>query len=140
MAATLEGSITPDRASTPARSGVWLTEVLLTLMALIWGINYSVAKFGTRALAPLAFNSVRITLACTALFSLAAMRREAWPRRADAMRLILLGALGNGLYQLLFIEGLARTRAGTAALILAAAPAIIALIGRALGVERIARR
>jgi drug/metabolite transporter (DMT)-like permease len=50
-----------------------------------------------------------------------------------------LGALGNGLYQILFIEGIARTRVGNAALIVAAAPAFIAIAGRMRGVERINR-
>jgi drug/metabolite transporter (DMT)-like permease len=47
--------------------------------------------------------------------------------------------LGNGLYQLFFIHGVARTRAGNAALIVGAAPAFIALVARARGLERVKR-
>jgi drug/metabolite transporter (DMT)-like permease len=43
-------------------------------------------------------------------------------------------------YQLLFIEGVSRTHAGDAALVLAASPAFIAIFGRLLGVERISGR
>ena len=53
---------------------------------------------------------------------------------------MLLGVLGHGVYQGLFINGLARTRAGTAALVVAASPAVIAIVGRALSVEQITRR
>jgi drug/metabolite transporter (DMT)-like permease len=66
--------------------------------------------------------------------------RQPWPSRAVTWRLLALGVLGNCVYQLFFIEGLARTRAGTAALVLAASPAFIAVIGRVLGVERLTAR
>jgi drug/metabolite transporter (DMT)-like permease len=59
--------------------------------------------------------------------------------RSVIARLVLLGALGNGLYQLFFVHGVARTRAGNAALIVGAAPAFIALAARAKGLERIQR-
>jgi len=48
--------------------------------------------------------------------------------------------LGNGLYQVLFIEGIAHTKAGNAALVLAATPAFVAVIGWMRGVERLTRR
>jgi drug/metabolite transporter (DMT)-like permease len=53
--------------------------------------------------------------------------------------LLLLGVIGNGLYQLFFVHGVARTRAGNAALIVASAPAFIALVARAKGMERVRR-
>ena len=56
------------------------------------------------------------------------------------MVLLALGMLGNGLYQVLFVEGLALTRAGDAALVVSASPALMAIIGRAFGVERVSRR
>ena len=48
--------------------------------------------------------------------------------------------LGHGLYQFCFIEGLARSRAGTVALMLAASPAFIAIVGRIFRVERVGPR
>jgi drug/metabolite transporter (DMT)-like permease len=51
-----------------------------------------------------------------------------------------LGMLGNGLYQLFFVEGISRTNVGNAALIVAAAPAFIAIVSRVGGVERVHRR
>ncbi|HMI43425.1 MAG TPA: DMT family transporter, partial [Gemmatimonadaceae bacterium] len=60
------------------------------------------------------------------------------PRR-DVIGLLLLGVIGNGLYQLFFVHGVARTRAGNAALIVAAAPAFIALFARVRGLERVRR-
>ena len=133
-----------DPAAAPAFErtvpGASLTDLLLVLMSFIWGINYSVVKFGTSMVAPLAYNAVRITMAAVALLLGLAWTRRAWPSRRDLITLLVLGMIGNGVYQILFIEGVARSRAGDAALVLAASPAFIAILGRALGVERISTR
>ena len=75
-----------------------------------------------------------------ALVALALGVRETHLTRRDVGMLLVLGVLGTGLYQFFMIEGLARTRAGTTALILSSGPAFVALFGRMLGVERITRR
>ena len=140
MATTLE--VTAEhRAARPtgadSRSAALpVTDLLLLLMALIWGVNYSVAKFGTQVLAPLAFNATRMTLATLVLCAIVAARGVALPARRDIVRLLALGALGHGLYQVFFVEGLARARASDTALVLAASPAFMAVIGRLRGVER----
>jgi drug/metabolite transporter (DMT)-like permease len=131
-------------AAAPARErevpGASLTDLLLVAMSLIWGINYTVVKYGTSVLEPLAYNGVRVTMAAVALLALVAYTRRPIPKRRDLVTLLLLGVLGNGIYQLFFIEGVSRTRAGDAALVLAASPAFIAIFGRILGVERINQR
>ena len=121
------------------RRTVLLTELGLLLMALIWGLNFAVLKYGTTVLEPIAYNAIRMTVGTVALITLATVMAPA-PSRADIGRLMLLGVLGHGVYQGLFINGLAMTRAGTAALVVAASPAVIAIVGRAFGVERIERR
>lgn len=140
MAVSISRELTPGPATRESRPGVWLTDALLLLMALIWGINYSVVKFGTTVVAPLAYNGVRVTVAALALFVVAAIIRAPGASRRDIIALFALGVLGNGIYQWFFIEGVARTRAGDVALVLAAAPAFIALLGRLRGSERIDRR
>lgn len=113
---------------------------MLLGMATIWGVNYSVVKFGTRTIDPLAYNATRIALAAACFLALAARGRQGRPDRRTLFRLIGLGMLGHGLYQVLFIEGLTRSRAGTAAIMLAASPAFIGILGRALGREHVTRR
>lgn len=126
----------PEREQTTARSDVWATDALLVCMAVVWGVNYVVVKAATGYLAPLAFNAMRVALATVVLGAIAYRLRDAAPPRHIAMRLVLLGTLGHGVYQALFVEGLALTTAGTAALILAASPAFIGIVGRVLRVER----
>jgi drug/metabolite transporter (DMT)-like permease len=127
----------PPVAATP--NGFGMTDAGLVLMATIWGVNYSVVKAGLQAMTPLSFTAVRMVFASLVLFAVARFIRDAWPSRRDAWQLFLLGLLGNGFYQLLFISGMARTRAGVAALIVAAGPAWIAIMSRMLGRERVSR-
>jgi drug/metabolite transporter (DMT)-like permease len=125
----------------PARPhGITVTDLLLLLMALIWGVNFAVVKFATGAFAPLAFNVLRIGLATAVLFGIVWAGAHVLPRGRDRVALLGLGTLGNGLYQILFIEGIARTRAGDAALLIAAAPAIMAILGWLRGTERTGQR
>jgi drug/metabolite transporter (DMT)-like permease len=121
-------------------AGFGKTDALLLLMALIWGVNFSVVKFATEVMSPLAFTGLRVMLAAVVLLSLVFVRGGTFPTRREILTLMTLGMLGNGLYQILFVEGVARTKVGNAALIVAAAPAFIAIMSRAGGIERVGRR
>jgi drug/metabolite transporter (DMT)-like permease len=110
-------------------------------VALIWGLNFSITKGAFDRFPPFAFTAVRFTIAAAVLIPL--MRRlegpQALPRPA-LIRLILLGILGNTLYQLGFIAGLDRTTASNSALIIASMPSIVALVAAALGLEPVRPR
>lgn len=108
-------------------------------MAVIWGVNFVVVKYATHIFSPVAFTGLRVGTAALFLLLVALGRGHiALPRR-DVIGLLLLGVIGNGLYQLFFVHGVARTRAGNAALIVGAAPAFIALFARVRGLERVKR-
>ena len=121
------------------RPAFGVTDVLLFTMAVIWGINFSVVKYATHSFSPPALTGLRVALA--ALFLIGVAFTSPHPRlaRRDVLFLLLFGVLGNGLYQLFFVHGVARTRAGNAALIVGAAPAFIALFARLRGLERVRR-
>ena len=135
----MSSSITSSIATAP-RTDTYLTDALLVMMAIIWGVNASVMKVATNVMPPLVFNAARLGLAAIALVALALGVRGASLTRRDVVALLGLGLIGTGLYQFFMIEGLARTRAGTTALILASGPAFVAVFGRMLGVERITGR
>jgi len=107
------------------------------MMAMIWGVNFVVVKYATRIFNPVAFTGLRVGTAAVFLLAVAFARGKFNLARRDVIGLLLLGVLGNGLYQLFFVHGVARTRAGNAALIVGAAPAFIALAARLRGLERI---
>ncbi|MGQ0715526.1 MAG: DMT family transporter [Gemmatimonadaceae bacterium] len=133
-------SSTVTAAPRIARAEAYVTDALLVTMAIIWGVNASVMKLATNVMPPLVFNAARLGLASLALAILALGVRETGLTRRDVIALLGLGVIGTGLYQFFMIEGLARTRAGTTALILASGPAFVAIFGRLLGVERITTR
>ncbi len=125
----------------PHHAKFGITDVGLVLMSLIWGVNFSVVKVGLNAFEPMTFAGLRVTLAAVVLIALAALLREATrPSRRDMLVLAALGVIGNGFYQLLFLAGMSRTRAGIAALLVAAGPAWIAIISRMLGREHLPTR
>jgi drug/metabolite transporter (DMT)-like permease len=109
-------------------------------MATIWGVNFSVVKYGTKLVEPLAYNGVRLALAAILLAAIVLIGRLELPSRRDCLSLLALGVLGNAIYQFFFVLGIARTRASDAALVIAATPAMIAIIGRIRGTERVQGR
>jgi len=108
----------------------------MLLVVLIWGVNFTVTKGAFARFPPLAFTGVRFALASLLLVPLVRRLegREPLPRHV-LTRLVLLGVVGNTLYQLGFISGLDRTTASNSALILAAMPSIVALLAVTLGFE-----
>ena len=135
MATSLFSGTSPER-TTSVPSGLSVTDLLLLCMALVWGLNFIVVKFATSIFAPLAFNSVRIALAVVVLWAIFLGRRIPLPGRRELIGMLALGMLGNGLYQILWVEGMARTRASDAALLVAASPAFIEIVGWVRGHER----
>lgn len=137
----MESLAPPAVAPSSARSyaGFTGTDVMLFTMAAIWGVNFSVMKYGLSVFPPLAFNALRVTLASAALAAIVFAPGARRPSAADKRHLMLLGLLGHAAYQLLFINGLNRSRAGTVALVIGATPALIAVLGRIFGFERITR-
>jgi drug/metabolite transporter (DMT)-like permease len=122
------------------KAGFGTTDLLLLLMAVIWGVNFSVVKYGTQVMTPMAFTGLRVMIAALVLFSFAIARGKKLPSRREILSLMALGLIGNGLYQILFVEGISRTRVGNAALVIAATPALIAILSRFRGVDRVSRR
>lgn len=124
----------PEREPTGSDPG---TDALLLLLALIWGVNFSVIKVALLELHPFAFNALRFPLASFVLYLLLRFRGALpLPRAGDRLRVLGLGVLGHIVYQPLFILGLNLTSAGNASLLLATTPIWILLLSVALGQER----
>lgn len=122
-------------AAAPVPAWGW-TEAALAVMVLVWGVNFAVVKHALGAFAPLAFNALRFCIASVFVLLVLRVRRGLiLPRREDVPRIVLLGLLGNVIYQLCFIIGLSRTQAGTASLILALTPVLTALLSTLTGHE-----
>lgn len=120
-------------AAAPVPAMGW-TEAGLALMVVIWGLNFAVAKWALGAFHPLGFNALRYALA--SLFVYVVLRSRGslrMPHREDFWGIAVLGFVGNVLYQMGFILGLDRTRAGNASLMLALMPVFVLVLGAARG-------
>lgn len=113
-------------------------EIGLLVLVGIWAVNFSIIKIGLEAIRPYGFNALRFPLAALLLAAvLLATGRLALPDRGDRTRVVVLGVVGNFLYQLLFISGIARSRAGNASVLLTTSPLWTAAFTWWLGHERI---
>ena len=112
---------------------------LLLLMVLIWGANFSLVKAALVEIPHQSFNALRMAIA-SVLF-LGAITATGWPRlrRADWVRLALLGIVGHFVYQLCFMGGLARTAASNSSLLLGCSPVAVALASAMAGHEKVSR-
>lgn len=112
------------------------TDLWLVGLAAIWGINFSIVKVVLEQVPPLAFNALRFPLACAALGLLVWLRHErVLPDRRDLGRILLLGGVGNVLYQVAFIIGIDWTYAGNASLLLSTTPVWTVMLSAAAGHE-----
>lgn len=117
------------RNPAPTGASAW-TEVSLGLMVLIWGVNFAVVKWALQTFSPLGFNALRYLIASAFVFAVLRFQGALrLPRREDVPRVLWLGLVGNFVYQMAFILGLDRTRAGNASLMLALVPIIVLLMG-----------
>jgi drug/metabolite transporter (DMT)-like permease len=123
-------------ATGPVPGWGW-TETALSVMVLVWGVNFAVVKHALASFHPLAFNAVRFALSSVLVFGVLRARGElGMPDRRDVPRIVALGLLGNVLYQMCFILGLDRSRAGHASVILALTPIMTAFLSMITGHER----
>ena len=113
----------------------------LLLMTFFWGSNFTVIKAALREMPGPAFNGLRMVLASVVFLGLISGRDglarsvRAIPRR-DWLPIVGLSILGHGLYQYLFLGGVARTSASNSALIFGCTPITVSLLSALLGHER----
>jgi drug/metabolite transporter (DMT)-like permease len=121
---TLKGPLRPDPG--------------LLVLAVIWGVNFAVIKGALTVLPPMGFNALRFPLAAAVLGGLMLVSRGLrLPERRDVPAVVALGLLGNLVYQLFFIYGLAGTSAGNASLLLSTTPVWTVLLSTVTGQERL---
>ena len=103
---------------------------------VVWAANFIVVKDAVANLPPVGFTFLRYSLASVAL--LAIMR---WSEGAivtpgrDTARILILGGLGFGLYQILWTTGLQSIPAGDSALIIASTPVLVAVLAVVSGAD-----
>ncbi|MEB2280081.1 DMT family transporter [Lysinibacillus xylanilyticus] len=98
-------------------------EWLLMSVALIWGANYSIGKYGVAYMSSIQFNSMRFLIASPILLLITfIMERSLRIGRKDWLRLLVVGIVGTTLYQTLFMLSVKYTSATNASLLIAMSP------------------
>lgn len=112
---------------------------LVTLMTVLWSLNFVISKLAVREIPPLLAACLRTLLAglIMALVYRAGRgsAKASWTRK-DVPLLLALGALGVVLNQLCFVLGISRTSVAHAGILIALSPMMVLLIAAATGQER----
>ncbi|HET9346903.1 MAG TPA: DMT family transporter [Candidatus Limnocylindrales bacterium] len=113
-----------------------LAEIAVVAVMFLWGGNFIVVKSAVAVLPPIGFTFLRFVLATTTLMLLLRWREGSigLPRR-DLVPIMGFGALGFGVYQILWTTGLTTVPAGDSALLIAATPVFVALLAVVAGTD-----
>jgi drug/metabolite transporter, DME family len=116
-------------------------ELMLLTTVVLWALNLTVTRYIlTHGFEPLAYATVRYGAATVIFVGIALVAERTLRIRRRDLALVGVAALCLWLNQLAFVYSLEQTSASTIALILGATPIFAALIGLALGLERLSRR
>jgi drug/metabolite transporter (DMT)-like permease len=115
-----------------------LADLGLLATVAVWSANFVVVKAAIGVVGPLTFTSARYIVAPLTLFAIIRWRTGAIRRPEGlALKLVLLGVLGFGCYQVVWTIGLTQITAGDSALLVASSPVLIALLAAAVGMDRL---
>ena len=113
----------------------------MLLAVLFWGGNFTASKIAFVEISPLAFTAIRFTIGTVLLWLLLRWAEPDGKNPPELWgRMIWLGIVGNTIYQLCFVLGLARTTATNTSLLLAAMPTVVTVTAGLIGLETITRR
>jgi drug/metabolite transporter (DMT)-like permease len=114
------------------------TDLFMLLITLVWAINFSFVKIALVEFSPLAFNGIRMAFASLVLVLALFISKQGFgvPKK-DIGKLVILGIIGNTVYQLLFIHGINLTTASNTSIIMAMTPASVALLSSLFKHEKI---
>jgi len=124
-----ERGVPPHRLSPAPASERRLAEVSVLVVMVLWAANFIVVKSAVAVLPPVGFTFLRFAIASATLMALLRWREGsiAMPRR-DLLGMAGLGALGFGIYQILWTTGLTTVPAGDSALLIASTPVFVAFL------------
>jgi len=89
-----------------------LMDLALLATVFIWGANFSVVKYALAELTPMTYNALRFGGASLLTLLLAwLVERNLRIERSDWGYFLMLSLIGNLIYEVLFINGLALSRA-----------------------------
>jgi drug/metabolite transporter (DMT)-like permease len=117
-----------------------VAEAGVVLVMLFWAANFIVVKAAIHEIPPVTFALLRFGLAAIVLFVALQIREGSIrPPAGDALAIMALGALGFGVYQVIWSTALLSIPAGDSALLIAATPVMTALLAVVAGSDILTR-
>jgi drug/metabolite transporter (DMT)-like permease len=115
-----------------------LTDFYMLMAVFVWAINFAFIKIALREFSPFAFNGIRLTFASVVLILILVLSKQGFGvEKRDIWKLVILGIIGNTIYQVFFIRGIDLTTASSTAIIMAMTPASVALLSSLLKHEKL---
>ncbi|MES2209947.1 MAG: DMT family transporter [Chloroflexota bacterium] len=122
-------------------SGHRAAELGVLVVVLAWAANFIVVKGANREIPPIAFAWIRFSLSALLLLGLLRWREGSIAMsRRQVLPILGLGAIGFGLYQMLWATALQSIPAGDSAFLIAATPVFTALFASVAGSDVLTRR
>ncbi|MFE4759962.1 DMT family transporter [Bacillus mycoides] len=119
----------------------WGIELLILSVVIIWGINYTIAKYGLLEFTAIEFTAVRMMTAAPLLLLLTFfIEKSLYMERKDIPRLIIVSVVGIVLYQTLFMETVQYTSATNASLLISISPIFTTVFAIFLKQEKLSSR
>jgi len=112
-------------------------DLLLIVVMLFWGLNYTVIKVGLEQIDPFAFNAIRFSLASVILIITSLLKKSSRPNGRMFMNLLALAIIGNVFYQIAFILGIDRSLASIASLVIASQPVFVVILNLILKIDSV---
>ena len=109
-------------------------------MVLFWGANISIIKVAMRHFDPVVFNCLRFTIASLTMLFLYRRVFQDRMEKKELLSLLLLGVLGNTIYQFLFIYGVSFTYVSHTSILLGTAPIFTAAMSSLMGFETVRKK
>lgn len=120
------------------RFPVTWTDLSMLSVAVIWGVNFVVVKQTLSEISPMAFSAIRFLLASIFIVLFLKTRGENLRfGQEDAWKVVLLGLIGITAGQTFLVQGIAKSTAGNASLLVATNPIFVALFSILLRMEQI---
>ena len=126
-----------NTGSKPHSSTFW-TDFSLLAVAVIWGINAPVMKFGILHVDPFVFNAIRLSISAISLWFCVLLFEGPKAEPSEKVKpwqllgwIVGFSIFSGAVYQITFLAGIFRTTAGNTALIMSSCPmwtAILAVI------------
>jgi drug/metabolite transporter (DMT)-like permease len=133
----------PSSPMTETNSRFWADFNLLAV-AVLWGINAPVMKYGISQIDPFVFNAIRLSVSALSLWICVLFekrsRSEALePKKNLIWYVVGFALLAGAVYQITFLTGIFRTTAGNTALIMSSCPMWTALLAMLITKDQLSR-